>query len=74
MGATGDQVKGKAKEAIGTVTGDKDLEAKGKADRRGGEAKEKLEHAKGKIEAVVGKVEGKAEEAIDKVKDALHHK
>ena len=25
-----------AKEAIGTVTGDKDLEAEGKADRRGG--------------------------------------
>lgn len=74
MGATGDQAKGKAKEVIGTVTGDKDLEAEGKADRRGGEAKEKLDDAKDKIEEVLHKVEDKAEEAIDKVKDTLHRK
>jgi uncharacterized protein YjbJ (UPF0337 family) len=67
MGATSDKAKGKAKEAIGTVTGDKDLEAEGKADRRGGEAKEK-------VEGVVHSVEEKAGEVIDKVKDALHRK
>ena len=67
MGATSDQAKGKAKEAIGTVTGNKDLEAEGKADRRGGEVKEKVEDA-------LHKVEDKAGEAIDKVKDVLHRK
>jgi uncharacterized protein YjbJ (UPF0337 family) len=65
MSATSDQAKGKAKEAIGTVTGDKDLEAAGKADRQGGEAKERVSDA-------LHKVEVKAGEAIDKVKDALH--
>ena len=31
MGAKSDQVKGHAKEAAGILTGDKDLESKGKA-------------------------------------------
>jgi uncharacterized protein YjbJ (UPF0337 family) len=60
MGAQSDQVKGRAKEAAGTLTGDKDLESEGKADRRAGEAKARLGHA-----------EDKAEEAVDKAKDAL---
>ena len=67
MGSTSDQIKGKAKEAAGVVTGDEQLEAEGKADRRGGEAKEKVEHA-------LHEVEQKAGEAIDKVKEALHRK
>ena len=60
MGAKSDQVKGRAKEAAGTLTGDKDLESEGKADRRAGEAKARLDRA-----------EVKAEEMIDKAKDAL---
>jgi uncharacterized protein YjbJ (UPF0337 family) len=63
MGAKSDQVKGKAKEAAGSLTGDEDLEAEGKADRRAGEAKEKLGHAKDKLDDV-----------IDKAKDASHRK
>jgi len=72
MGAKSDQVKGQIKEAAGTLTGDKDLESEGKADRRAGEVKEKLGHAKDKIEEVVDKAEDKVEEAVDKAKDALH--
>ena len=67
MGSSSDQIKGKAKEAVGTVTGNKDLETEGKADRRGGEAKEKVEDATDKIKDTTG-------DAIDKVKDALPHK
>jgi uncharacterized protein YjbJ (UPF0337 family) len=63
MGAKSDQVKGKVKEAAGSLTGDEDLEAEGKADRRAGEAKEKLDHAKDKVDDV-----------IDKAKDASHRK
>jgi len=59
MGAKTDQVKGQAKEVAGTLTGNKDLESEGKADRRAGEAKAKLGHA-----------EDKAEKLIDKAKDA----
>ena len=74
MGAKSDQVKGQVKEAAGSLTGDKDLESEGKADRRAGEAKEKVDHAKGKIEEVIDKAEDKVEEVIDKAKDTLHRK
>ena len=63
MGAKGDKVKGQAKEAVGSLVGDKDLESEGKSDRRAGDAKEKVESAKDKVE-----------EVIDKTKDAVHRK
>ena len=74
MGAKIDQLKGEAKEAVGTLTGDKDLESEGKADRRAGEAKEKLDDVKGKVEEVIEKSEDKVEKGIDKANDALHRK
>jgi uncharacterized protein YjbJ (UPF0337 family) len=58
MGAKTDQAKGRAKEAVGTVTGDKDLESEGKVDRRAGEAKEKVGQAKDKINEVIDKAKG----------------
>ena len=58
-----DQMKGKAKEAVGDLTGNKDLKSEGEADRRAGEAKEKA-----------GKVEEKVEDVIDKAKDVVHPK
>jgi len=61
MAGKTDQMKGKAKEAVGDLTGNKDLKSEGKADRHAGEVKEK-----------VGKVEEKVDEGIDKVKDVLH--
>ena len=63
MGAKTDQMKGHVKEAVGSLTGDKDLESEGKADRRAGEAKEKLDHARDKVD-----------EVIDSAKGALHRK
>ena len=74
MGEKTDQAKGRVKEAAGALTGDKDLESEGKADRRAGEVKEKLGHAKDKVEEVVDKAEGQVEELVDKAKDALHRK
>lgn len=74
MGAQSDQVKGKVEEAAGVLTGNKDLESQGKADRHAGETKEKVDHAKGKIEEVIDKAEAKVEEVIDKAKNALHRK
>ena len=67
MRSSRDQAKRRAKEAIGTVTGNKDLEAEGKADRRGGEVKEKVEGALEKVKETAGDV-------IDKVKDTLPRK
>jgi len=63
VAGTTDQMKGKTEEAVGDLTGNKDLKAAGQADRQAGEAKEK-----------VGKVEEKVDEVIDKVKGALHPK
>jgi uncharacterized protein YjbJ (UPF0337 family) len=63
MGAKSDQLKGKAKEAAGILSGDKDLESEGKADRRTGEVKEKIEHASDKLE-----------DLADKAGDALRRK
>jgi uncharacterized protein YjbJ (UPF0337 family) len=63
MAGKDDQMKGKAEEAVGDLTGNKDLKSEGKADRRAGEAKEN-----------VGKVEEKVEEVIDKAKGVLHPK
>jgi len=56
-----DQAKGKVKEAAGDLTDNQDLKNEGKADRLGGEVKEKIEDVK---EA--------AESFVDKVKDKLH--
>ena len=63
MAGTTDQMKGRTKEAVGDLTGNDDLKTEGTADRRAGEAKEK-----------VGRVEEKADEAIDRVKAAIHKK
>ena len=40
------QAKGKAKEVTGQAAGDRDLEAKGKADRKKGKAKQALENVR----------------------------
>jgi uncharacterized protein YjbJ (UPF0337 family) len=74
MSGKTDQVKGRAKEAVGSLTGDKGLKSEGKADRRSGEVKEKADHAKDRVEEVIDKVEDKVEDVIDKAKDALHRK
>lgn len=63
MGGKTDQVKGRIKEAVGSLTDDKDMKSEGKTDRLAGEVKEKVEHAKDKVESV-----------IDKGKDALKRK
>ncbi len=41
-----DEVKGRAKQATGVLTGDKDLEREGKADRVAGAVKEKVDVAR----------------------------
>ena len=69
MAGKSDQIKGKAKEAVGDLTGNKDLKSEGKADRQAGEAKEKVGHAKEKVEEVIEKVGHKVEGVIDKSKE-----
>jgi uncharacterized protein YjbJ (UPF0337 family) len=74
MSGKADQVKGRTKEAVGSLTGDKGLTSEGKADRRSGEAKEKADHVKDKVEELIDRAEDAVEDVIDKAKDALHRK
>ena len=63
MGEKTDQAKGRVKEAVGSLTDDKDLKREGQRDRLAGEAKEK-----------VGDIKDKVEDVIDKTKDSTHRK
>ena len=56
-----DDLKGRAKEAVGDLTNNSDLKREGKTDQAAGKVKEKLSDAKDKLEGVV-----------DNVKDKLH--
>jgi len=55
-----DEAKGRAKEAVGDLTGDDDLRREGQVDEKAGQAKDK-----------VGDAKDKAEDVIDTVKDKV---
>jgi uncharacterized protein YjbJ (UPF0337 family) len=55
-----DDLKGRAKEAVGDLTDNQDLKNEGKTDRAAGKAKD-----------FVDDVKDKSEDAIDKVKEKL---
>jgi uncharacterized protein YjbJ (UPF0337 family) len=59
--ANTDDLKGRAKEAAGDLTNDKDLKNEGRTDRASGKAKE-----------FIDKAEDKAKELVDDVRDKLH--
>lgn len=71
MTAKSDQVKGKAKQVTGIVTGDKNLEAEGNADRLSGETAEKIERVLDKVHGAIDSVEGFVDEGFDKTKGVV---
>ncbi|MBA2336981.1 MAG: CsbD family protein [Acidimicrobiia bacterium] len=60
MGSTFDEAKGRAKEAVGDLTDNEDLQREGKADQVGADIKEAAENAKDKVG-----------DAVDTVKDKM---
>lgn len=48
-----DETKGRAKEAAGDLTGDKDLENEGKVDKASGSFKEKVSNVTDKVKGAV---------------------
>ena len=60
MDGTTDDIKGRAKEAVGDLTDDQDLKNEGRSDRAAGKAK-----------GAVEKVKDKAEDLIDDVRDKM---
>jgi uncharacterized protein YjbJ (UPF0337 family) len=52
VGAQSDDIKGRAKEAVGDLADDKDLEREGKVDRAKGAVKEKVDEVADKAREV----------------------
>lgn len=61
MDSNTDDLKGRAKEAVGDLTDDDDLKREGQADRAGG-----------KVKKVIESVGEKAEDLVDDIKDKVH--
>ena len=55
-----DDLKGKAKEAVGDMTDDKVLQREGKADQTAGKVKDKMDDAKDWVEDKIDDVKDKA--------------
>lgn len=60
MSGTGDDLKGRAKEALGDLTDDKDLQREGKTDQAAGTVKDKVTDAKNWVEDKVDGVKDRA--------------
>jgi uncharacterized protein YjbJ (UPF0337 family) len=67
-------IKGKVKVAIGSLTGNKEMESEGRLDRRAGRAKERITRVKSKVDAASERAERKAVKATDSARDAARHK
>jgi uncharacterized protein YjbJ (UPF0337 family) len=59
MGSTFDDAKGRTKEAVGDLTGDKDMQREGKVDQAGASVKEFAEDAKDKVSGAVDSIKDK---------------
>ena len=64
MGGKMDQATGRAKEAVGVVSGDKKLEREGKLQRTAGDIKEKASELADDVKKATEKVVDKAKSAI----------
>ena len=62
MSGHADETKGRIKEAVGDLTGDKDLQRDGKMDQAAGKLKDKLGDAKEKIEDTIDDLRNKDSE------------
>lgn len=74
MGAKTKQMKGRIKQAAGSLVGNKRLEREGKVDRQSGEATQRLNQAAGKAEEVIDKAAAAVKEAIGTGRNARRRK
>jgi len=61
MGSKSDDLKGRAKEAVGDLTDNDELKREGQADRAGGKAKEVIENAGDKAKDLVDDIKDKVQ-------------
>ena len=84
MGAQIDRAKGRIKEATGVLTGNKDLQRRGKADqvsaqaelnlqKGASQARKAVDHGAAEAQRLLGKGSSGAQEAIEKTRRALQN-
>lgn len=71
MGAKADKGKGQAKQAAGVVTRDRDLEARGKAERKAGQAEERIDGAKDRVKDFLDDAVDRAADVAGMVRNKL---
>jgi uncharacterized protein YjbJ (UPF0337 family) len=59
MSSNSDQAKGRAKQAVGALTGDEDLKKEGRTDERAGKVKGSIQGIKDKADGFVDNVKNK---------------
>jgi uncharacterized protein YjbJ (UPF0337 family) len=69
MSAKTEQWKGRIKQAVGSLIGNKRLENEGRADRQAADAKRQLAIAKNKVVEMIDKATSSIEGALDAAKD-----
>jgi uncharacterized protein YjbJ (UPF0337 family) len=69
-----EKARGRLKVALGSLTGNKDLESEGRLDRRAGQVKETIGRVKSKVDATAAMAEHKAVQATDSARDAARRK
>jgi uncharacterized protein YjbJ (UPF0337 family) len=65
---------GKVKVALGSLTGNREMEIEGRLDRGAGRAKEKIARVRSKVDATADKAERSAVRATDSARDAARRK
>lgn len=66
-----EDAKGRIKEAAGALTGNENLKEEGKAEQTSAKASQALNDAADTVKGVVADLADKADQAVDKVRDAL---
>jgi uncharacterized protein YjbJ (UPF0337 family) len=60
MATNADQAKGRIKQAVGDLTGNRDLKREGKSDERAGKAKQAVSNIKDKADNLIDSARAKA--------------
>ena len=71
MGETKDKIEGRAKHAVGAVTGDEETKREGEHQENKGKLKGKLDSGIDTAHDAVEDVKDKAEDAVEDVKDKI---
>ncbi len=70
MSARTDEIKGRVKQAVGVLTGNRRWEREGRADRHAAQAKRRVARTRGKVDDALDEATGAVQDTIDAVKES----